>query len=384
LLDLFDPQGDFKGISHRYIRSNKLSALAQQSTLSFPNKMGEMYIQGTLMYTVLSKIKAKNKNGEWLDKNSKPVKDESKAAGLDQLVNITNGVFTLDSAVHTTSFSNNADGNHDKILLETKNLIKKITSDLHGQYDNTIQSHAQRTIFGKMLFMLRKWIIPGIDRRFRGVVHTVSKDNWMDFDGLTNEDDRARKFYSQDTKSFREGTYATMIRFIRQLDKEGEMLNVLVAGKTATWAKMTDHEKGNIRKWVAEFGTIVMSIISAYILKGLADDLPEDEAQALYLSAFAFRRLHSELFAYVNPLEALQLMKSPAASISLVQNSAELLGRVLYDGFNVLSSGDAEVYQTGRRKGTLKIAKEFNDVIPILSQSNRNLEDVVDYAFKVY
>jgi len=384
LLDFLDPQGDFKGIAHRYIRSNKLSALAQQNTLTFPNKMGEMYIQSTLMYTVLSKIKGKNKDGKYLDKNGNPVTDESKAASLDQLITIKDGILSFNEAVHTTTFSTTADGDHDKILLETKNLLKKITSDLHGQYDTTIQSHAQRTIIFKMMFMLRKWVGPGIDRRFRGVVHTISKDNWMDFDGLTNEDDRARKFYSQDTKSFREGTYATMIRFTRQLIKEGELLNVLIAGKTATWAKMTDHEKANIRKWVVEAVTIALTIIAANILKGLADDLPEDEAQALYLSAFAFRRLHSELFAYVNPLEALQLMKSPAASISLLQNSVELLGRVLYDGFNVLSGGDAEVYQSGRRKGLLKIWKEFKDVIPILNQTNRNLEDVVDYAFKVY
>lgn len=385
LLDIFDPAGDFKGLSQRYIRSNKMKGLISRNSLSSPNRMGEMYVQGTLMYSVISKIKPLDSQGKFLDKNLRPTNDESKAVSLDEVITLNeDGTYSLPKEVNSTTFSYTADGNHDKIMLETKNLIKKITSDLHGQYDSELQSHAQRTVIGKAFFMLRKWIQPGVDRRFRGAIHSVGTD-WMDFDQIDNEDFRVKRFYSQDTKSFREGTYTTMIRFTRQLHKEGELLKIFLAGKTKTWNKMTDHEKANVRKWVTEFATITLSLISAWILKGLGEELPEDEAQAVFLAAYTFRRLHQELVAYVNPLEALQLMRSPMASISMIENSLQLAGRVMYDGTNVIFLGnDAEVYQTGKRKGNLKIAKEFNDVFPILSQTNRNLEDVMEYTFKVY
>lgn len=384
LLDIIDPAGDFKGVSQRYIRSNKMKGLVTRSSLSFPNRMGEMYVQSTLMYSILSKIKVQDKDNNFLDRNMRPTKDESKAMSLDDVIELNeDGTFSLPDVVHSTSFSYTANGDHDKIILETKNLIKKVTSDLHGQYDTELQSHAQRTIIGKAFFMLRKWIQPGIDRRFRGAVHAVG-DKWMDFDQIDNADYRNKRFYSEDTKSFREGTYTTMLRFTRQLLKEGDLAKIFIAGKTKAWNKMTDHEKANIRKWVTEFATITLSLISAWILKGLGEDLPEEEAQAVFLAAYTFRRLHQELVAYANPVEALQLMRSPMASISLIENSLQLIGATLNDGKNVLLGDPLETYQTGRRKGQLKIAKEFNDILPILSQTNRNLEDVKDYVFKTY
>jgi len=384
LLDVMDPQGDFRGIKDRYNRSNKIKSLASRSSLSFPNKMGETYVQATLMYAIMNNIKVLDKDGNYLDKDFRPTKDKSKAISVDEAIEFKDGSGVLNDAVYNTTHSDTANGDKDVIMLETKNLVKYITADLHGQYDPELQSMLQRTVVGKMIFMLRKWVVPGVDRRYRGLIHAFGS-NWRDFDDtLPTEDNRQERYYSQNTKSFREGTYTTFVRFVRQLLKEGEALT-LSYGSTNTWKKMTDHEKANVRKWATEFVTIILTVVSAWILRGLADDLPEDEATLLYLSAFGMRRLHQELVAYANPVEALQLMRSPAATISMLENAMQLAGRTLYDGTNVLLLGnEAETYQTGKRKGDLKIAKEFKDVFPVLSQTNRNLEDVTEYVFKAY
>lgn len=88
--------------------------------------------------------------------------------------------------------------------------------------------------------------------------------------------------------------------------------------------------------------------------------------------------------AYVNPLEALQLMQSPAASVSMIQKASTLIIQTVYDGYNVTFGDGAEVYESGRRKGDYKIQKKFNDVVPVFSQTNRNAQDAMEYVFQSY
>lgn len=383
LLEVFDPQGDFRGLKEKFNRSNRAKALAQSKNLAAPNHVGEHFIQSQLMYAITDGIKVKNKDGRFLDKNFRPTNDESKAISLDEAIEFKQGVAVINEAVFSTTFSDTANGDHEQILLETRSLLKKISSDLHGQYDSKLQSHAQRFILGKFMFMLRKWLVPGFDRRWRGAIHTVGKDS-LTFEELRDEDNRHRRFYSGDLKSYQEGTYTTAIRFLKSLVKEGEFNQLFMLSKTKTWNNMTDAQKADVRKTTIEFAMFALSIIAAHILKGLALELPEEEAAPLMFMAFGFRRLHQELMAYVNPSEALQLMRSPAASVSMIQKASDLVIQTSFDSYSILFGEDAERYQSGRRKGDLKIKKRLEDVIPVLSQKNRTVQDAMEYVFQTY
>src|SRR5690606_33698433 len=115
---------------------------------------------------------------------------------------------TLNKHVYMTNFGNSTFSlnSKDKGLLEIKQLINKIAHDLHGNYNDEIQNMAQRTIVGKMVFMLRKWMVPGFNRRWRGAVHFKTPT-----DKLQDEVDN---FYSEDLQAFQEGYYTTALRFI--------------------------------------------------------------------------------------------------------------------------------------------------------------------------
>lgn len=387
MLDLMNVQGDFVGLNERYTRSNRGLALAQGKTLAAPNHTGEFYVQSTLMYSMMNKIKVLDKNGNYLDKDFKPTKDKSKAVSLDEAITFEKGKVNVHSSVYNTNFSDTANGDTDKILEETRAYIKKVSSDLHGQYDNDLQSHAQRSFWGKFAFMFRKWLVPGFDRRWRGTATTVGK-NKIDFDFLRDEDSRNSRFFSSDMKSFQEGTYTTLIRTVQQLHKEGESLLKVITGLegSKTWSKMTDNELSNVRKAVMELGIITASLVAGHILRGLALDLPDDspEYTALMTSAFAFRRLHMELASFGNPLEAMQLLRSPAASISLLEKSGRLTTQLLSDLGALATGGEFERYERGNMKDQLKLKKYFFDVVPVANQTQRNVTDVSTFVFQMY
>jgi hypothetical protein len=390
LIDLLNVQGDFIGVKERYIRSSRGLALASRKNLTAPNTVGEFYTQATLMYAMMDKIKVKDKSGNYLDKDFKPTKDKTKAISLDESITVEKGILKVHPSVHSTTFSENANGNIDTILEETRVYVKKVSSDLHGQYDKELASHFQRGTWGKFTTMFRKWLVPGFDRRWRGTANLIGKkENRQTYEDLRGEDQRKNRFFSSDLKQFQEGTYTSFIRMMQSLHEEGNILAAFTMSldKTKTWDLMTDTEKGNVKKAVAEYATIILTLASAYILKGLAADLPEDDPaySAMMLAAFSARRLHMELFAFSNPLEAFALMKSPAASVSLLQKSGRLLIQMLKDTTGLVFTGeDFEVYERGDMKGEFKLKKYFFDVVPVANQINRNLDDAVTYMFQTY
>lgn len=396
MIDMLNVQGDFIGVKERYIRSNRGLALASRKTLTAPNAVGEFYTQATLMYAMLDNIKVRGKDGNYLDKEFKPTKDVNKAISLDEAMTVEKGILKMHNSVHSSDFSPNAKGDKDVILEEARAFIKKVSSDLHGQYDRELQSHFQRGTWGKFMSMFRKWLVPGFDRRWRGTANLVYQEKvngkkqfkTQTFEDLRKEDNRKNRFFSSDTKQFQEGTYTTFARMMFSLYKEGEMLSIatMSLNKTGTWDSMIDSEKANVKKTATEYAVIALTIVSAYILRGLAEDLPEDDPshKAMLLAAFTARRLHMELFSYVNPLEALVLMKSPAASVSLLQKSSRLILQILKDTSGTIMGEDLERYERGDMKDQLKIKKYFSDVIPVSNQINRNLDDAVTFLFQSY
>ena len=338
----------------------------------------------------MDRIKVKDKDGNFINKDLKPTKNIKEAISLDEAVTVKDGKLVVDPIVYNSTFSSNANGNSDKILEETRALVKKISSDLHGQYDAELAAHFQRSIWGKFTFMFRKWLVPGFDRRWRGTANVISfkKEGWETFEDLRIEDNRKNRFFSSDLKQFQEGTYTTFIRMLKQLASEGDAMAIVTGslGDTNTWNQMTDTEKANVKKAAMEYAMIALTLMAAHILKGLASDLPEEDPsyKALMLSAFTARRLHMELFAFSNPLEAITLMRSPAASISLFEKSGKLFIQLLGDTVGTFSGEEFDSYDRGDLKGMYKVQKYASDLLPVISQTNRNIEDVTTFVFQNY
>ena len=102
----------------------------------------------------------------------------------------------------------------------------------------------------------------------------------------------------------------------------------------------------------------------------------------MMLTAFYTRRLYSELRAFTSVTEALRIIRSPAASISLIQNGIEVIDQLYSDIAAVSMGGEFETYQQGKRKGTLKLEKEIKDLVPIWYQTGRKVDEALGFLYK--
>lgn len=378
LMNLFNIQGNFKALTNKFNEDNVVKTLMRKDTLFAMNHMGEFYLHGTLMYSIMDAIKVKNSNNEYIDKQGKVV-SKDKAMNLHEAFSIENGQLKLNQYASFTSFGEQKFSLNvikDKGVLEVRNLINKIANDMYGQYNDELQSHMQRHTWFKMFSMLRKWIVPLFNRRWRGAysINTRKENLREDID----------IYYSEDLQNYQEGYYTTFGRFITSAIKDFRQLDMsLKASFQNEYNKLNSHERANIRRTYMEMGIIALSYISSMLLYKLLDGIDEDDEDGLVYLAFTTRRLYNEMSFFYNPQSALQILSSPAASATYVENIIKLLGQIAEDGVRVSQGEGVELYERGEYKGMPKSQRRLYQILPILSQL-KNLEKRVSREYMTF
>jgi hypothetical protein len=380
LTEFFNIQGEFKSISNKFIENSRFKAMAKKSTGFAFSQMGEFYMHGTLMYSILDSIKIRNANNQFIDKNGKVV-TEDKAMTLAEALDVSkDGTITLNPHAKKTNFGNadlSLDLKKDKGLLEVKQLINKIAHDLHGNYNDDIQNMAQRTIHGKLFFMLRKWMVPGFNKRWRGAVTA-----------FTNKEDLREDvdmYYSEDLQSFQEGYYTTGVRFLKNLITDLKTMGMLASYKQ-NLEGLTEVELANMRRFSIEVASILITLASGYLLKALAEGMPEDEIEreTLFHLTYYTRRIYSETTFFSNPVEALKILQNPAASTNYLFKVIKFGGQVLEDGYGITFGDGPEIYERGKFKGDPKLWKRTGDLLPGVNQYYRDIEESTSWLFNLY
>lgn len=382
--EIFESTQDWTAVSKQFAFATKASQLADKSTLHFLTGMAEHYIQNTLMYAFLNGIKVQNEKGEYINKKGEVVADRKDAMTFDEVYQLDESGkrLTVDPIAKQIELKTGQVYSLDKkSLQETEFTVKRylnhLNRRLNGNYAMNNQAMAQRAAVGKLVFMLRKWLEPGIRRRYRNIGTAIPGVNMIPKEFLTEED----IYYNRETQDIDEGTYTTVLRFLGGLKQDTRKLSMELM--TDRWHMLSHREKANIKETVTEITTMILSAIAASILYGAAQDEDDEEARwAMYMGAFYMRRLYSELQFYTNPRETLRILKSPAASLSLIQNSMEIFDQLTTDAWSLVHGGEMERYQSGKREGKLKLGKEIKDVTPVLYQLGRDVEDTIGWLYK--
>lgn len=363
LIEHFDLMGDFNVVKNLIEDNTKFRALMKKGTMHSLNSMSEHYAQSTLMLAILNSTKIKNNKGQYINKDGKIVAKEEamtlyEAFDVEVDPKTKTSTLKLNSKAIKTSFSDSKLS--DLGMIQHQNLIKKKVIDLHGQYDNKIQSHLQRHWYGKLLFMFRKWMLSSYKRRFRGIAH--GRKEW---DNLTEE----QKQYDYSLQEYDEGTYTSFWRFLN-LGIIESIKNLNAEIMTQNWENLTDKERANIYKTTREIAMIGVMLAGYMLTASLAEDDEENE-ELYYLLAFNFRRQVAELGQYANPLELMRTMRSPFASMTTLEKTGKLLYQVIGDPF--------EEYKTGDRKGEIKSWIKFKKLIPYVAQGERSAEQSLNF-----
>jgi len=338
--DHYQILGDYNPSNVKVNENSKFKRLFKTNMLFFMQESGEHFLQMRMGMSVLDHIKTFDKNG----KETGTLLDAHKKG--DGKISIEN------------TFIEGKDG---KIVPydvsqqnRVTNKISAVLRKVHGNYSAQTATAAKQDARTAMILKYRDWAYEGLVRRFGG------KQTYVNLE--------------QDATGFYKDGFNTMWK----LKDDLKTLNFQLIKED--WQNLTPNERANVKRLVAEAATIVSLIASAALLshagKGMEDDYDSDKlTDRLALGGFNYlvymtNRIKTEIFAYVNPVEALRLFQSPAASTTLIENTIKLLGQFM---------DPTEIRETGRQRGDYEIFIKASKLVPAYKNLSRlNPEGIKD------
>lgn len=304
----FDTLNDYTGGNLR--RDSRFAQLLDSDTLFFTSHAGEHMMQTKVMLAMLNRLEAKSETGETI-------------GNMLDMFSIKDGKLDLDERVK--NFDQDA-----RTVFEGK--LKRVLSAMHGEYSELGRVAIQRYALGRMGYMFRKFVVPGYKRRWG-------------------------KYYVNNLSyEVSEGNYRITARFFKQL--------ILDVGKykfsvmSVDWANLKGRERAAIVKTMSELGFL----IGVSILIGAMEHSDSDDDWWRNFLSYQFYRFRAELTFFSNPSSTMQILRSPAACMSIVENTFRMIGELIKGTYP--DQLGLDVYERGNWKGRKKITKRLINFVP--------------------
>lgn len=301
----------------------KLKRLASTSTLMFMSTAGEHMMQTRSGMAMLMKIPTYDINGKEI-------------SNVYDSIEITDGVLSFKDG----RFVKNEQGELTVIDQNAVSMMSRqiagVLRQLHGNYNSETSAAWQRNALLLMVGQFRKWIADGFQRRYNP------------------------KTFRESTGKEAEGMYRSTGRFLKMLVSD---LKTEGFQFQRNWDSMSQVEKMNVARTVSEVGMTIGLGIAAALLSSMGDD-DDDVNPAVYYGAYFTNRLMTEsMFFYYLP-NTWQILKSPAASMTVVE---QIERTVTY----MLPQNITETYRSGLYKGQNKALVNSLKLVPMYKQIGR-------------
>lgn len=278
---------------------------------------------------------------EWLDETKKARSKETKKE-FRQLKSMYDGLEKTEDGRIVIKNSK------DEVVAEEE--VRRITQRIkahfritQGNYSAEDKINMKRFWWGRALMLYRSWMKPGWNRRWK------------------------KKYHDEEMGIEMEGNYLVAANFTGQLFREMKDFNLgLLASRiSGQYDNLSAYQKRQIAKtgkeMVAFIGILLLGSMLAF------DDEDDENGLSLY-GRFLALRMAREMAAYVNPLDALAIVRSPTA---LTNTFEQIWG---------LTIGSFDQYADGTWKFDDRLVK----FTPILGQlvkvsDEENIRDIVNY-----
>jgi hypothetical protein len=338
-------------------------------TLYFTSHLGEHYMQSRFLFGLLAKKRAYDKDGKDIGRMLDQYELKDGKLVIKDIVDLDRSKWTKE------------DQNEFKIK------TRGILSRLHGEYGALGKVAIQRSALGRMGYLFRHFIVPGFRRRWGKSMYETYDYTDPDTGKVIKKKRLRQDAYIERLGQFVEGNYITTGKFIGTMGSKifgkteenreeaffsrliGNLQSFKMSMFSEEWAALTDHEKANILRTSYEAGFLILAIILANVLAKIEPDDDEEEWKRRYWAFIGYQtyRLQNEMLFFTPKLDsAMSILRSPAASVSFLENLIELSGQIF---------SPAEVYESGPWKGRPKIFKTLNNMAPGLRQYYR-LKDI--------
>lgn len=233
--------------------------------------------------------------------------------------------------------------------------FKGLYQSLHGNYSRWDTPAYNKYALGRAAAMFRKWVKPGWDRRF-------------EFSKFADRDT-----YDEQLRANIAGYYSITGSFLKDVISDVRTLKTLTV--LSKYKTLPEWKKAGIRKSIHELLSVAGTVLIGSILGSTLEDMDDDEDRRLMIMAvYQAKRLQKELAFYRDPVSAFEILKTPAASLSLVENTFKLVNQMVR----------MERYaEGGPREGQLKALKTLKRTVPVVGQVDRlskiSMEDILKW-----
>jgi hypothetical protein len=314
LVDLYDPiQGDFKDKYGKTVSGGLAKKLFATDSLFMINNMGEHQLQLSTLFALLDATMVKNAKGEDIKL-------------IDAYEKDAKGRLKLKEGIIFTKAQETA----------LRNRLHGINKRLHGNYNDFDKAAVQKYTLGRMGLLFRKWIVPGLRRRFQDLHADYELDDIV------------------------EGNYRTFWRVVTQ------DIKALRVPLITNWNNLSDLEKQNIRRTLVEINAVVASGL-IFALLGSGDDDEEKNSWGTNFIAYQARRLNAELLFFspwFAPKDSWRVLKSPTATMNSIEKTASLIEQIM--PWNITEEYDRKAGPND--KGDLKAWSRFKDIVPVVNK----------------
>lgn len=301
-------------------RKTWFSRMFNTSTLFFLNNAGEHWMSNRTSLALANTYKMKSPSGKivslWDAMEVVPIDKNNKKLGaklqLKQGYTKEDGtVFTKDDVFH---------------------FIRRTTAineRMHGIYNQADSNALQRVAVGRMAMMYRNWLKPNLNKRFKSAS------------------------YNMDLQAWTEGYYLTTGKFLLRLAQDLRKSQFDIASE---WKNLNKTEKANIRRAIAEVGQFLMVTVALGLLNW-GDDDDKDNPWLKRMAEYQLLRLKTEIGVLIpgKPMldEGLRVLKSPAAAITTIQSTLDLIGLINPMNYETFAGEDA-IIKSGQFKDESK------------------------------
>ncbi len=340
IFELFNPEDQTRGNLHLGKDNNRLKRVGSFKNLNFANNIGTLELNGTLMLAMMNQVKLTSKDGE---------------VKLYDALEVKDGVVSVKPGLKYKGREFN-----DSDINNIRNKIIVVGQKMNGIYNVVDSPGIRASSIGRMVLLMRNWLKPGIDARWR------------------------LKYFDERLGAHDEGYYLSAIGFFRNMFGEGGWMKENVANLRYIFGiglnnydfltaqereelsaeeqeDLTNLRRANTKKFLFEVYTI--AALSALVMFGWDED---DDKDSIVL--YHIVRLKRELMTFFSPTEAWGVLRSPTVALDTIERLAEFTGSV---AFGVWTGRAFEDYESGPSKGETRIWAQLQNKVPVWSQRNQ-------------
>ena len=271
----------------------------------------------------------------------------------------------------------------DEIRYDLRNKIREVNKQIHGNYAKEDRMVIQSNTIGNMAAQFKKWVAPAIRARYQREYFDQNL-GWMEgryisFMSFLRYAKREVVKGNMSFSTYGQGFLEAQVKTVT--GKDGVKRTIGYDGKGGNADQRAQNKLFGFYRTMGEIGIILSTLAISMILDNmLSDDDDDDLTKRLKnMVKYQAQRAYKETVIF-NPIPGLggytqmrQMFESPLAATRTMGELAKAMWLTVATPLTYLTSTEEEfylnsthVYQTGKKKGKLKVYKTWSGTLPII------------------